>query len=288
MVLVRGAWEVYRRGTDRFEWRHSRMSAQIRQPRTRGGGGRTLMLLGVILALAAGIMVIYVVSTAGSQPNHEVTVVVAAKDLSAGTSLSAPGAGTDPSHTLISDAFTTKAVNSDFVPQGAYVYVSSSQLNIDLNDEIVTGQFYVGDILRAADPRLAKIGSVVTGSLTFRTPAALPKGSVLYPFKADDLDSLVAGDHVDVLVTYCGVKGVDPNFLNGCEAQTTLENVYVYAVNKGILYVVLTHQDSLTLQLLSETGAKLTLAIRKPGDTDPANTVPINGQYIYSHFHYQP
>jgi hypothetical protein len=75
MVLVRGAWEVYRSGTDRFEWRHSRMSAQIRQPRTRGGGGRTLMLLGVILALAAGIMVIYVVSTAGGPQTHEVTVV---------------------------------------------------------------------------------------------------------------------------------------------------------------------------------------------------------------------
>ncbi|HEV2235898.1 MAG TPA: hypothetical protein VGR57_04470 [Ktedonobacterales bacterium] len=266
------------------------MSAQIRQPRARGGGGRTLMLLGVILALAAGILVIYVVTTAGGPTGgHEVTVVVAAKDTTAGTILTA-SAATDPSHVLITDAFATKQVNSDFVPQGAYVWVSPSQLNIDLNDDIVTGQFYAGDILRAADPRLAKIGTVSTGSLTFRNPGALPKGSVLYPFKADNLDSLglVSGDHVDVLVTYCGVKGVDQTFLNGCAAQTTLENVYVYAVNKGILYVVLTHQDALTLQLIGQTGAQVTLAIRKPGDTDPANTVPITGQYIYSHFHFNP
>ena len=265
------------------------MSAQVRQPRTRGGGGRTLMLLGVILALAAGIMVIYVVTTAAGPQSHQVTVVVAAKDITASTILSA-SPGNDPSHTLISDAFTTKSVNSDFVPQGAYTYVSLSQLNIDLNDEIVTGQFFAGDILRAADPRLAKLGSVASGSLTFRNPAALPKGSVLYPFKADDLDSLglVPGDHVDVIVTYCGVKGVDPAFLNACEAQTTLENVYVYAVNKGIAYVVLTHQDSLTLQLIAQTAAKVALAVRKPGDTDAANTAPINGQYIYNHFHYAP
>jgi Flp pilus assembly protein CpaB len=248
------------------------------------------MLLGVILALAAGIMVIYVVSTAGGPQTHEVTVVVAAKDISAGTTLSAPGAGSDSAHTLISDAFTTKPVNFEFVPQGAYVYVSPAQLNIDLNDKIVTGQFYAGDILRAADPRLAKLGDVANGSLVFRNPAALPRGSVLYPFKADDLDSLglVPGDHVDVIVTYCGVKGVDPNFLNACEAQTTLENVYVYAVNKGIAYVVLTHQDSLTLQLIAQTAAKVALAVRKPGDTDPANTAPINGAYIYTHFHYAP
>jgi Flp pilus assembly protein CpaB len=266
------------------------MSAQIRQPRTRGGGGRTLMLLGVILALAAGILVIYVVTTAaGPGGGHEVTVVVAAKDITASTILSA-SSPTDPSHTQISQAFTTKSVNSDFVPQGAYNFVSTSQLNIDLNDEIVTGQFYAGDILRAADPRLAKLGSIGPGSLTFRNPAALPKGSVLYPVSVENLESLglVSGDHVDVLVTYCGVKGVDQAFLNGCATQTTLENVFVYAVNKGILYVVLTHQDALTLQLIEQTGAKVALAIRKPGDTDPANTVPITGQYIYSHFHYAP
>ncbi len=265
------------------------MSAQIRQPRTRGGGGRTLMLLGVILALAAGIMVIYVVTTAAGPSSHEVTVVVAAKDITASTILTA-SAGNDSSRTLISDAFTTKQVNSDFVPQGAYNFVSTSQLNIDLNDEIVTGQFYAGDVLRAADPRLAKLGTSAPGSLVYRNPGALPKGSVLYPFKPDDLESLglVAGDHVDVIVTYCGVKGVDPAFLNACEAQTTLENVYVYTINKGVAYVVLTHQDALTLQLISQTAAKLSLALRKPGDTDPANTAPINGQYIYNHFHYAP
>jgi Flp pilus assembly protein CpaB len=269
------------------------MSAQIRQPRARGGGGRTLMLLGVILALAAGIMVIYVVTTFTGPPNHETTVVVAAKDITASTILTA-SAG-DSSHTLITEAFTTKQVNSDFVPTGAYNYISLTQLSIDLNDHVVTGQFYAGDILRAADPRLAKLGSVASGSLTFRNPAALPKGSVLFPLTVENLETLglVAGDHVDILVTYVvvsgnvggGASGAANASLGGQETQTTLENVYVYAVNKGILYVVLTHQDALTMKLLAETG-KVTLALRKPGDTDPSNTVPATGSYIYSHFHF--
>lgn len=263
------------------------MSAQIRQPRARGGGGRTLMLLGVILALAAGIMVIYVVTTAGPATTHQVTVVVAAKDLTSGTILTA-GEG-DASHTTISDAFISKQVNSDFVPQGAYVYTSPTQLSTYLNDQIVTGQFFAGDILRAADPRLAKLGTVTSGSLTFRNPPALPKGSVLYPLTVENIDGLglVGGDHVDVLVTFCNVPGLNTSSLAGCSTQTTLENVYIYAVNKGILYVVLTHQDALTLKVLSEN-SKVTLAIRKPGDTDPANTTPVTGPYIFSHFHFTP
>jgi Flp pilus assembly protein CpaB len=250
------------------------------------------MLLGVILALAAGIMVIYVVTTAGGPVSHETTVVVAAKDITTSTVLSA-SAG-DTSHTLISEAFTTKQVNSDFVPQGAYNFISTSQLNIDLNDEIVTGQFYAGDILRAADPRLAKLGSVAPNSLTFRNPSQFPKGSVLFPLTVENLENLglVAGDRVDVLVTYCIVNNVASGNVSSCpgannQAQTTLENVYVYAVNKGILYVVLTHQDALTMKLISESG-KVTLALRKPGDTDPANTTPATGGYIFSHFHYNP
>ena len=38
------------------------MAAPARPPRPRSGGGRTLMLLGVLLALAAGTIVIYIVS----------------------------------------------------------------------------------------------------------------------------------------------------------------------------------------------------------------------------------
>ncbi|HEX9414994.1 MAG TPA: hypothetical protein VF916_15935 [Ktedonobacterales bacterium] len=267
------------------------MSTQMRQPRTRGGGGRTLMLLGVLLALAAGIIVIYVVTTAVGPSIRTVTVVVAAKDLTTSTTLT-PNT-TDATHTAISVAFVTKTVNQDFVPEGAYVYVSPTQLNVDLSDYVVVGQFFAGDILRTNDPRLSKVGGA-TGSLTIQHPAQLPVGSVLFPLKVPDLAALalVPGDHVDILVTYCIVGNTASGNVSGCpsannESQTTFENLYVYTLESGLIYVVVTHQDALTLKLLSETGS-FTLVLRKPGDSGPANTVPIDGKYIFSHFHLSP
>ena len=267
------------------------MSTQMRQPRTRSGGGRTLMLLGVLLALAAGIIVIYVVTTAVSPPTHTVTVVVAKKDLTTSTTLSTT---TDATHTAISDAFETKPVNADFAPTNAYVYTSPADLNVYLADQVVVGQFFAGDILRTNDPRLSKVGTVAIGSKTNLHPAQLPVGSVLFPLKVPDLAALglVSGDHVDILVTYCIVGNIASGNVSGCpsannESQTTFENLYVYSVESGLIYVVVTHQDALTLKLLSETG-QLTLVLRKPGDTGAASTVPIDGKYIFSHFHLSP
>jgi Flp pilus assembly protein CpaB len=268
------------------------MSTQVRPPRTRSSGGRTLMLLGVLLALAAGTIVIYVVSAAVGPTTRTTTVVVANESLPASTILS--NSVSDNTHTLISAAFTTQQVNADFVPDGAYVFSGTTQLNTDLNDQVVVGQFYKGDILRQKDPRLVSLGQAAVGSLTLRNPAQLPKGDVLFPLKVDSLQdlSIVPGDHIDILATYCIVNGVASGNVSGCpgannEVQTTLENKYVYAVSQTVLYVVVTHEDALTLKLITETG-KWTVVLRAAGDTDPDNTNPVDGQYIYQHFHFKP
>lgn len=267
------------------------MSTQVRPPRApRSGGGRTLMLLGVLLALAAGTIVIYVVSAAGGSASHTVVVVVAAKDLPASTILSS--ATTDATHTLISDAFTTKPVNSEFAPANVYVYQNPDRLNADLNDKVIVGQFYAGDILRVDDPRLVKLGEAAVGSLTNRNPAELPKGSVIFPLQADRLDGFVPGDHIDILVTACIVTlsntgGSSSTACNGVTdlTQTTLQNLYVYAVGKDVLDVVLTHQQALELKFLVEH-SKVTVVLRKSGDSDPDNTTAVNGQYIINHFNF--
>jgi Flp pilus assembly protein CpaB len=262
------------------------MSTQMRPPRTRSTGGRTLMLLGVLLALAAGTIVIYVVSAAVGPTTHTQTVVVATKQLAAGTILSATAS--DATHTLITDAFGTKPVNTDFVPDGAYVYTDQSHLTIALNDMVLVGNFYPGDILRQNDARLAPEGTAATGSLTLKNPGQLPKGSVLYPLKVDGLQGLgiVPGDHVDLIVTYCVVETVGASncpALNN-ESQTTMQNLYVYTITSGIMYVVVTHQDANVLEYLS--GTRITVVLRAPGDTDTAATNPITGSYIFQHFHF--
>ena len=266
------------------------MATQMRQPRTRSGGGRTLMLLGVLLALAAGTIVIYVVSQATGTGAHTVTVVVAAQDLPAGKVLSATAS--DDSHVQISTAFVTKQVNADFVPQGAYTFTDETQLTSDLLDKVVVAQFYQGDILHANDARLAKIGSVATGSLTLRNPGALPAGDVLYPLKVGDIGSLglVPADRIDILVTYCIVNG-NTGGSQSCpstndETQATLQNVYVYAVTPSGVFVVLTRQDALTMKLITDSGGNIAVVIRAPGDTTTGGTFPATGSYIYSHFHF--
>jgi Flp pilus assembly protein CpaB len=266
------------------------MATQMRQPRTRSGGGRTLMLLGVLLALAAGTIVIYVVSQATGSGAHTVTVVVASQNVPTGKILSATTS--DDTHLLISSVFTTKQVNADFVPQDVYTYTDMSHLNIALQDEVVVGQFYAGDILRASDPRLVAAGQAALGSQTLLNPSQLPKGDVLYPLKVDNLEALglVAGDHVDMIIVSCASSGTASIAASSCpagsqEAQTTMQNIYVYSVRSGLVYVVLSHQDALTLTLIN-TDATITLVIRSPGDSDPANTFPVTGSYIYQHFHF--
>ena len=260
------------------------MATQVRPPRTRSTGGRTLMLLGVMLALAAGIIVIYVVSTAVGPATHETTVVVAQENLSASTILS--NSTTDATHTLISTAFATKQVNTDFVPADAYVFQSQSLLNQDLTDKVVVGQFFVGDILRQKDPRLVPLGQGAAGSLTLLNPAELPSGSVIFPLSVDKVTGLVPGDHVDVLASSCIVPANQTSCPPGNNITvTTLQNVYVYAVGKDVIDVVLTHQQALELKFIAEN-SKVTLVLRKPGDTSTITTNGVYGQYIIDkYFH---
>src|SRR5262249_3770841 len=111
------------------------MAAPARPPRPRSTGGRTLMLLGVLLALAAATIVIYIVSQATSTGPQTTTVVVAKIDLPANTVLSATAK--DAAHTLISDAFLAEQVPVDVAPADAYKWISQLDLDSKLNNYVV-------------------------------------------------------------------------------------------------------------------------------------------------------
>jgi Flp pilus assembly protein CpaB len=244
------------------------------------------MLLGVLLALAAGTIVIFIVSQATSGGTQVVTVVVAKQDLPAGTILSVDT--TDKTHTLIADAFIQKQVSADFVPQNAFAFTTQDALNLELNNKVIVGTFYSGEILRHPDPRLVPLGTGSQNSLTNLNPAQLPAGSVLmvvqFQGPSGGKPIAVAGDYVDFVVTECNLPGTKDTG-GGCESQTTLQNVYVYDVEGSSLIVVLTHQRALLLQYLENTG-KGEIVIRKPGDADPANTSAVTGSDIVKAFGY--
>jgi Flp pilus assembly protein CpaB len=260
------------------------MGAPIRPARARSSGGRTLMLLGVLLALAAGTIVIFVVSTVVPPTGSSVTVIVAATDLPTGTILSVTAG--DARHTLITTAFKEQQMPQDAAPKNALTFTSQNDLNVLLNNKIIVGTFYQGEVLRQNDPRLVDIGQASPGSLTLLHPDQLPPGSVLIQFPLPDsggTPALVSGDHIDLLVTECSLPGTKSQ--SGCETQTTIENIYVYAVAGNSAWLVLTHQDALNLKFLKETG-KTDIVIRKPGDNQKAGTISVDASTIVSQFHF--
>jgi Flp pilus assembly protein CpaB len=244
-------------------------------------------LLGVLLALAAGAIVIFVVSTSGGNPlAASVTVVVANQDLPAGDVLSTSKNGVDPvtnvTYIPISAAFVTKTVNADFAPKNAYIFQSQDSLNNLLNNEVLTSTFYAGEILRQNDPRLAAPGVGAAGSLTTNNPGKLKVGYVLAQITITQKPAVVPGDSVNVIATFCNI----PNKPGKCETQTTLSNVYVYAISGNNVFVVVNNQDAVNLQYLLTTASNVELVIRDPGDTTIPTTTPADNSSTSSHFNY--
>ncbi|HLJ80019.1 MAG TPA: hypothetical protein VKT52_00955 [Ktedonobacterales bacterium] len=268
------------------------MAAPTRAPRTRASGGRTLMLLGVLLALAAGTIVIYIVSQATTTGGQSVTVVMAKQNITSGTILTVAPTNLANHQLSITDAFVAKQVSADIAPADYQPFTTQDQLNIKLNNEVVTGTYYQGDILRTDDftSRLAALGTGAPGSLTNVNPAQLPQGDVLIFVEthtasgADGKPLLAPGDHVDFVYVLCnlGAGAKDPN---GCEAQTTLQNLYVYSVETNGIFVVATHAQALQIIYLNHIGSGEIL-IRKPGDGDTVGTTPVDNATIVSAFHY--
>ncbi|HEX9036559.1 MAG TPA: hypothetical protein VF808_06160 [Ktedonobacterales bacterium] len=263
------------------------MQAPVRPTRARASGGRTLILLGVLLALAAGAIVIYIVSNAGGGGLGigTVNVWVANQDIPAGSVLSSTQNGLGANgitYVPISTAFTQKGVNPDFAPKDALQNETATQLASDLNGEVVTSTFYAGEILRKPDPRLAAAGQGAPGSLTTNNPGQMKNGQVLAQIALSAKPAVVPGDYVNIIATFCNI----PNKPNHCETQTTLKDVYVYAISGNTVFVVLSNQDAVNTLYLTTTASNFELVIRKPGDTTVPTTTPADNQSTSSNFNY--
>lgn len=265
------------------------MVAPTRAPRTRASGGRTLMLLGVLLALAAGTIVIYIVSQATTTTSQMVTVVMAKQNITPGTTLIVGPTDATQGYLSITDAFVAKQVSADYAPADYQPFTTQDQLDVKLNNEVVVGTYYTGDILRTGDftSRLAAAGTGAKGSFTNFNPARLPTGSVLVAVELTTQSGSTSGkpfaqpgDYVDFIVVDCNVSGQ-----NGCEAQTTLQNMYVYADAGNTIIVVATHQQAVDLTYIIHS-LSLQIVLRKPGDTNSITTTAVNNATIVSQFHF--
>ncbi len=259
------------------------------QRQRSSGGGRALMLLGVLLALLSGVLVIFIVSQATSSAGQTEQIVVAAQDIPANTVLTTGASNPSLDELNIQAAFTVKSYPVALVPPGAYVYSTLDNLQANLNNQVVVTDIPSGDVLRNPDNRLQLVGSTAAvGSLASISPSKLKSGDVLFSFTYNNpLGSarglVVAGDYIDILATECNLPGSS----GACITQTTLQNLYVYATFSNAVVVVLNHQNVLNLKYLLETG-KIDLAIRNPGDSGnnaPAdNTQPVTATSISNTF----
>jgi hypothetical protein len=270
------------------------MQTQVRPPRQRSSGGRTLMLLGLVLALAAAGLVLYVTSSVQGVFTQTVSVVVAKHNLTSGTILTLDNSKA-PS-VRIGDAFVVEPIAKDNAPPDAYIFTNQDALNTKLNNQVVKEDFLANDILRTADPRLALLGTTSGTSLTNINPPALPNGDVLYVMKVDNTNiGVQPGDTIDIIATGPATLVDATGKATGTTivSQTTMTKLLVYAVDvpaKGKIIVVVSNQDAVYLAALENSGLTLTIVIRKPGDpTDPGTngsnpTAPVDGGSIITHF----
>jgi hypothetical protein len=252
------------------------MQTQVRPPRQRSSGGRTLMLLGLVLALAAAGLVLYVTSSVQGVFVQTASVVVAAQNLKTGTILTVDNSQAPSMR--IQDAFAVKQIDKKLVPTDAYVFTNQDALNTVLNNKVVKEDFLANDILRADDPRLALIGQTSGNSITNINPPALPGGSVLYPLPQDNTTiGVQPGDMVNIIGTG-PFKLIDPQ--TGATKTitgtfTVMSKILVYAVDvpaKNKIVVVVTNKQAEILAALEHSSVALTFVIRKPGDTsDPTD-----------------
>lgn len=246
------------------------MQTQVRPPRQRSSGGRTLMLLGLVLALAAAAIVFYITSSVQGTLTQTVSVVAAKVDIPAGTilTLNTPGAP----YMRIQDAFVVKAVDKNLAPPNAFVFVNQDALNTALNNQVVKQGFLTGDVLRNNDPRLAAVGTTSGTSLTNINPSGLKDGQVLYILGVNNADiGVQPGDTIAIIAT------------NATGSQITLPSVPVYAVDvpaKGKIIVVLSYQDAVYMAELEHGGYTLTIVIRKPNDATQPTTQPVDPNAI--------
>ncbi len=254
------------------------MATPVQRPRGQGGGG-PLIVLGVILALVAAVLV-YMLTNGGSGGSQGVIVVTAAQSLTMGTVLSTGSSGGASAN--IDTVFHVEHLPASDVPADAYTFTTQTDLEKSVTNLVVVAPFLTGDILRRNDARLAPLGAGLPGSITMYNPAALPSGDVIFAMTSVSVAMPVQdGDHIDLLATEC-VTGAATH--GGCQtAQTTLQDLTVYKVKQGTIFLAVTPQNALVLKVLVET-AQLDIVVRKPGDDSPVTTQAVDIAWILAHY----
>jgi hypothetical protein len=224
------------------------------------------MLLGLVLAVAAAIMVFYITTSVQGTFTQTVQLVAAKTKLMPGTILTLTNANTG--YMPIQQAFQVEKIDKSAVPPDAFVFTTQEALNTQLNNKVIVHEFLQGDFLRTDDFRVAVPGSTSGSSLTNIDPSKLGKNIVLYTMKLDNGNfGVQPGDYVDIIAVGKDAAG---NTISG--VLNTKGPVLVYAIDnvaKGKITLVIDEQLAIELIQVESSGISLSLVIRSPGDMAP-------------------
>lgn len=274
----------------------------------RKRSGTLIMVAGVALAVIAGMLVLGMTQRTRAERKaqvDQVLVVMAARDIADGTAVTA-------------DALAMQAFPADFVPAGAIVAPEEAVGKYSVT-RITTGQIVLANQLSPTK----RVGDLSLSVPSGKVAVALPMSDLMSTNGA-----IKAGDHVDILLTLNLkeiqlkdplAEGSDPapavsanSNVRNPVTQTTLQNVEVLAIGKGVddesagngtssttagntangrqegaVILVLDPQDAVVLKYAKDSGGVVDLALRAPEDTTQVKTDPITIDRLFERFNFQ-
>ena len=253
---------------------------------------RSLLILGVLLAVIAFVLAFVVLSKAQNSPAGLAAAQptpVPAQELLVNSQL--------PALTQIVDLQTARQYFHE-QPVTASIPADYVQGFNGLHDLIAQGPRHLAVNLPKGETLLTTdlISNTAPGTVDYSP--LLNKGEVAETISVPSVSAAGNGniqvsDRVDMLVTYKlplqetgtpprlpGIERVGPP-ANTWETQTTLENLRVLNVASGNYTLAVTHQDALLLKWVKDTSGTVDLVVRAADDT-PAyfQTTPILPDYL--------
>lgn len=262
----------------------------------RKRSGTLIILMGVAIALVAGLMVLSFTRQAAAQATaqvRQVYVVMAARDIAEGTPIT-------------SEALSIQAFPADFVPEGA-IPAPEQAVGKFTATRITKGQIILANQLSATKR---------SGNLALSIPA----GKVAVALPMNDLMStngaVKAGDRIDILLTIDLVilqqqnpsgpaVPIAASTAKNPVTQATLRNVEVLAVGEAdtsgqsgstvtnggrsmpAVIVLVDHQEALIIKYAKDSGGVVDLALRAPDDNAAVKTDPVTIDYLFERFDFR-
>lgn len=257
--------------------------------------GLLFVVIGLVAAVAAGVVVFLLANNVITQASNQTTPV--ARTPAGGTEVLVAFSDIEANSVVTSSMLVTATFPADLVPSDAYTSTAG----------------LIGNTAKVkvfASQMLLKRQFVAAGGRTGAS-ASVPKGKVLVAFPSTDIinstGAVQAGDHVDILLTMpiSGTARLDAGAESGSQvggartlvSQATLQNVEVYNTgvwtppnqassqpqaqqNLKIITFLVEHQEALILKFVKDSGGTIDLVVRSLEEKDSVDTDPVNIDYL--------